>query len=95
MNLPGVNFWLTTSGKTDFVALLPLAVDDEAEGLATELVEALSLTVVVGLSQNGMQRRRLAGRPPNTGSQSNDRFNVAHAIFFRVVLGSMKNKPFI
>jgi hypothetical protein len=44
--------------------------------------EALSLCV--GLSQKGMQRLLFAGRPPNTGSQSNERFRVAHAIFSSV-----------
>lgn len=40
-----------------------------------------ALSRCVGLSQNGMHRRRFAGRPPSTGSHSNDRFRVAHAIF--------------
>lgn len=70
--LPGVNFWLTTSGKAD-LGFGELTV---AGG------EALSLCV--GLSQKGMQRLRLAGRPPNTGSQSNERLRVAHAIFSSV-----------
>lgn len=77
-NLPGVNFWLTTAGNTD----LGLS-DEEVEAEGDAGGEALSL--LVGLSQKGINRLRLGGRPPKTGSQSNERFRVAHAIFYLTV----------
>lgn len=55
--------------------------DEEADPQAIGDDGGEALSRCVGLSQNGMHRRRFAGRPPNTGSHSNDRFRVAHAIF--------------
>lgn len=72
--IPGVNFLLIMSGKTD-VCL----GDDGSMELGELLGEGLSLCE--GLPQNGMHLLLFAGLPPRTGSQSNDRFNVAHAIF--------------
>ncbi|KAJ3656670.1 hypothetical protein Zmor_015725 [Zophobas morio] len=83
---PGVNFWLTTSGNTD----LGLLGEETEAAAGEEGGEALSLCV--GLSQKGMQRRRLAGRPPSTGSQSNERFRVAHAILLLSLTLHTQNK---
>lgn len=66
----GVSFLPTTSGKAEPDAPLVPAV-----GVPTRSLLGL------GVPQNGMHRRRFAGRAPNTGSQSNERFNVAHAMF--------------
>lgn len=72
-DLPGVNFLLKTSGNTEFFG------DVEPTGLLEHPGELVSLCV--GLEQNGTHLLLFAGLAPNTGSQSNDLFNVAHAIF--------------
>lgn len=70
---PAVNFWLTTSGNTDS------GLGEECSGLWQWEVPGLSLCV--GLPQNGVQRLLFAGLMPSIGSNSNDLFRVAHAIF--------------
>lgn len=82
-DLPGVSFVLNTSGNTEFFG------DVEPTGLVEVPGEPISLWV--GLEQNGIHLRLFAGLAPKTGSQSNDLFNVAHAIFSLVANSPKQN----
>lgn len=83
LNLPGVNFLLKTSGNTEFLG------DVEPTGLVEVPGDPISLWV--GLEQNGTHLRRFGGLAPNTGSQSNDLFKVAHAILSLVANSPKQN----